>query len=161
MMAPLSSQSSGLSALSSQQVPSHLKKYHLWDKEDVFVLNLDDRVLTLLREGELLAQCTFSNAEFYVCALLLTFYPTYAPIEELLTILIEKPVEDCLKQLNEAVERGYDSFYHMTLPVRHAISRCRKQLAPFGVTIHAIDLTGYELRPLVVRGQRPHVRVKR
>jgi hypothetical protein len=155
MLASPSTPSSGRSPLSPRHTPPHLKKYHLWNEEDALVLNIDDGVLTLLREGEIFVQCLLSASELYVCALLLAFYPAYAPMEELQATLTEKPVDDCLKQLNEAIENGYDHYYRLVRPVHNAITRCRKLLVPFGITIQAIDLIGYELRPLAVRGQKP------
>jgi hypothetical protein len=154
MLATPSSHRSVQPALSAKNALPQLKKYELWNGAGVLVLNIDDSVLTLLHEGELLAQCKFSASELYVCALLLAFHPTYVPIEELLAILIEKPVKDCLMRLNEAAGISYDLYHQMTMPVRRAISSCRKLLVPFGIDIHAIDMTGYELRPLVIRGQR-------
>lgn len=128
-----------------------VRKYVIGEEDGrVFILNPLNKgaILTLLQEGEMIAQCMLSDFEMYIIDLLFTSYLDYAPMEELLAVLRDKPVDACLSLLSQVADSSdYKAYYLATRSVRNAISTCRKRLLPFEVEIQAIDKTGYEVRP--------------
>lgn len=138
-----------LSPVLSERMKSQVRKYALWEDGRVFLLNPLNRgaILTLLQDREMIAQCLLTDSETYVVDLLFTSYPEYTPVEELLAVLKDKPVDACLKSLQAADSDDYKAYHALTRSVRLTISECRKHLQPFGIGIRAIDKTGYEVLP--------------
>jgi hypothetical protein len=136
-----------LSLVCSDGTKPQVRKY-FWENGRVFILNPLGRgaIFTLLQDREIAAQCLLTDSETYVVDLLFTFYPDYAPIEELLAVLKDVPVATCLSSLSQAADSSdYQTYFTLTRSVRYTVSLCRKHLMPFGIEIHAIDKTGYEI----------------